>query len=414
MTWPPGTPVDRRGFLALGTALAGGALLTGCTPAASAANPDPAGTTGADLAPLRGIEKTELTVGFIPITCASPIINAKSLGVYAKHGLNVKLKKYSGWADLWGSYVAGEIDATHMLAPMPLAIHHGYAAGKVGTRLSLITNTNGQAITLANKHFGAVREPADLRGFVLAIPFEFSVHNLLLRHYLGTGGLDPDLDVDLRVMRPADMVANLLTGNIDGYLGPDPFNQRAVTAKAGFLHVLTRDLWDGHPCCSFAVRDSFAAENPQTYRALLRAVADASLWSNEPGHRVQAAESMAAEQYLNQKPELLKAVLTGDFQDGTGRSFSVPDRVRFQPYPHESYGVWMLSQLQRWGLIPADTFGAPADYLAAVRPVFDTQAASAVLADLGAALPARGIEHIMGSVFDPANPAPWTERQVKP
>ncbi|MGA9870728.1 MAG: ABC transporter substrate-binding protein [Rhodococcus sp. (in: high G+C Gram-positive bacteria)] len=405
--------VSRRRFLSLGGAVAGATALAGCSLGPTASPETAASTVGAPLGPLPGIESPHITVGFIPITCASPIVNALPMGIYAKHGLKVTLKKFSGWAEIWGAYVAGEIDATHMLAPMPLAIHNGLASGQTATRLPLLTNTNGQAITLAQKHRGRVRGPQDMGGFVLGIPFEYSMHNLLLRHYLSTGGVNPNTDVAVRVMRPADMVANLVTGNIDGYLAPDPFNQRAVSIGAGYLHVLTRDLWNGHPCCSFAVRDDFAAANPVTYRALTRAVADAAVWSDDPHHRVEAARSMAAESYLNQKPELLTQVLTGNFPDGTGLERSVPDRIRFSPYPFEAYGVWMLTQFQRWGLVPTDTYTTAESYSKAIRPVFDTQAAATALTDLGVTPQPRGPEIIMGSVFDPSDPAPWTAAQVK-
>ncbi len=43
-------------------------------------------------------EKKDLKVGFIPITCATPIIMAAPLGFYAKHGLNVEVVKTAGWA----------------------------------------------------------------------------------------------------------------------------------------------------------------------------------------------------------------------------------------------------------------------------------------------------------------------------
>ncbi|NLU82515.1 CmpA/NrtA family ABC transporter substrate-binding protein [Rhodococcus sp. HNM0569] len=406
--------LSRRRFLGLGAALTSTGMLAGCATVSGAQAPVVDSVdTGFAAEPLRGIEKPDITVGFIPITCASPIVNAAPLGIYAKHGLNVTLKKFSGWAEVWGAYATGEIQATHMLAPMPLAIHNGLASGQTATRLPLLTNSNGQAITLALEHRDRVHGPEDMARFVLGIPFDYSMHNLLLRHYLSTGGVDPDTDVELRVMRPADMVANLVTGNIDGYLAPDPFNQRAVAIGAGYLHVLTRDLWNGHPCCSFAVRDDFAAENPVTYRALTRAVVDAALWSNDPGHRAAAARSMAAESYLNQNPELLTQVLTGEFPDGTGRQLSVPDRIRFSPYPYEAMGVWMLSQFQRWGLVPEGTFTTAESYRRSVRPVFDTTTAATALTDLGSAPPQWNPELIMGSLFDPSDPTPWTAKQVK-
>ena len=100
------------------------------------------------------------------------------------------------------------------------------------------------------------------------------MHNFLLRYYLAEHGLDPDTDVQMRVVPPPEMVANLRAGNIDGFLGPDPFNQRAVFDEVGFIHILTKDLWDGHPCCAFGTSTEFIKKNPNTFAALYRAVLD--------------------------------------------------------------------------------------------------------------------------------------------
>jgi nitrate/nitrite transport system substrate-binding protein len=101
-----------------------------------------------------------------------------------------------------------------------------------------------------------------------------------LRYYLAEHGIDPDHDVQLRVTPPAEMVANLRAGNIDGFLGPEPFNQRAVFDEIGFIHILTKDIWDGHPCCAFGVSEKFVQASPNTfqalYRAILKATADAA------------------------------------------------------------------------------------------------------------------------------------------
>ena len=79
--------------------------------------------------------------------------------------------------------------------------------------------------------------PKDWKGFKFAVPFEFSMHNMLLRYYVAEAGLNPDdTDIQIRVVPPPEMVANLRAGNIDGYLGPDPFNQRAVYEEIGFIH----------------------------------------------------------------------------------------------------------------------------------------------------------------------------------
>ncbi len=104
------------------------------------------------------------------------------------------------------------------------------------------------------------RDPKQWKGFKFGVPFEYSMHNFLLRYYVAEFGLDPDKDIQIRVVPPPEMVANLRAGNLDGYLSPDPFNQRAVWEKVGFIHMLTKDIWEGHPCCAFACSKEFATE----------------------------------------------------------------------------------------------------------------------------------------------------------
>ena len=127
-------------------------------------------------------------------------------------------------------------------------------AGDMDIYYATIQNVNGQAITLANKHKDK-RDPSTWKGMKFAVPFEYSMHNFLLRYYVAQAGLDPDKDIQIRVTPPPEMVANLRAGNIDGFLGPDPFNQRAVYDEVGFIHILTKEIWNGHPCCAFGTSE---------------------------------------------------------------------------------------------------------------------------------------------------------------
>src|SRR4249920_1106046 len=226
------------------------------------------------------IEKKDLKVGFIPITCATPIIMAHPMGFYSRHGLNVEVVKTAGWAVIRDKALAKEYDAAHMLSPMPLAISLGVGSAATPWTMPAIENINGQAITLAMKHKDK-RDPKEWKGMTFAVPFEFSMHNFLLRYYVAEHGLDPDRDIQIRVTPPPEMVANLRAGNIDGFLGPDPFNQRAVYDEIGFIHVLSKELWDGHPCCAFGVSDEFIKQNPGTFAALYRAILSASFMASQ-------------------------------------------------------------------------------------------------------------------------------------
>jgi nitrate/nitrite transport system substrate-binding protein len=356
------------------------------------------------------IEKRDLKIGFIPITCATPIIMADPMGFYRRHGLNVEVIRTAGWAVIRDRAIAREYDAAHMLAPMPVAMSLGVGVAQpIPFAVAAIENINGQAITLATKH-REKRNPRDWRGFRFAVPFDFSMHNYLLRHYLAEHGLDPDRDVQIRSVPPPEMVANLRADNIDGFLGPDPFNQRAVFDGVGFIHILTKELWDGHPCCAFAVPRSMISETPNTFHALLRAIVEATAHSNNPANRREVAAAISGQNYLNQPQTVVEQVLTGTFADGLGRVQRVPDRIGFDPFPWHSMAMWILTQMRRWGQLNRDV-----EWRQVAEQVFLATDAARAMRELGQPVPEGTVQafSVMGKPFDPANPAPWTERAIR-
>jgi nitrate/nitrite transport system substrate-binding protein len=250
------------------------------------------------------IEKKDLKVGFIPITCATPIIMAHPMGFYSKHGLNVEVIKTAGWAVIRDKTLNKEYDAAHMLSPMPLAITLGAGSNPIPYTMPAVENINGQAITLSIKHKDK-NDPKFWKGFKFAVPFDYSMHNYLLRYYVAEHGIDPDTDIQIRAVPPPEMVANLRADNIDGYLGPDPFNQRAVYDGVGFIHVLSKQLWDGHPCCAFAASREFVTTLPNSYAALLKAIIDATAFAHKAENRKQIAAAIAPANYLNQPETVL-------------------------------------------------------------------------------------------------------------
>ena len=152
------------------------------------------------------------------------------------------------------------------------------------------------------------RDPRTWKGFKFAVPFDYSMHNYLLRYYLAEHGVDPDADVQIRSVPPPEMVANMRADNIDGFLAPDPVNQRAVYDGVGFIHTLSKTLWDGHPCCAFAVSREFAAANPNSYRAMLKAIIDATAYASKAENRKEIAKAIAPQNYLNQPETVLEQI----------------------------------------------------------------------------------------------------------
>lgn len=345
-------------------------------------------------------EKSDLQIGFVPITCATPIIMAQPLGFYEKYGLNASVIKTAGWAVARDKSLNGEYDASHMLTPMPLAMTMGAGSTATPYLMPAVENINGQAIVLSNEHLDK-RDPKQWKGFKFGVPFEYSMHNFLLRYYVAEAGLDPDQDIQIRVVPPPEMVANLRAGNLDGYLSPDPFNQRAVWEKIGFIHILTKDIWEGHPCCAFACPASLATEMPNTYGALLKSIVDATQYASDPENRVEIAEAISPTNYLNQPVPVVQQVLTGRFADGLGNVQDVPDRIDFDPFPWHSMGVWILTQMKRWGYIEGDV-----DYKGIAEQVYVAGDTAKIMKDLGYEPPSEtySTHTVMGKVFDPNDP----------
>ena len=400
-----GTDMHRRSFLkAVGAGTAYAAI-------ASMFPLEEAKAMAVEMAQSGGkLEKTNLNVGFVPITCATPIIMAKPMGFYKKYGLDVSVIKTAGWAVSRDKSLSGEYDAAHMLTPMPLAISMGAGSTQTPWTMPAVENINGQAIVLAKKHLDK-NDPKMWKGFKFAVPFEYSMHNFLLRYYVAEHGLDPDKDIQIRVLPPPEMVANLRAGNVDGYLSPDPFNQRAVYDGVGYIHKLTKDIWDKHPCCAFAASKAFIDENPNTFMALWRSIMEATDYASVKSNRKEISAAIAPKNYLNQPVTVLEQVLVGTYADGLGNVKKVPDRIDFDPFPWHSMAVWIMSQMKRWGYVKGDI-----DYTKVAEEVYLATDAQKLMAEMDlqgpyGKAPDKTYENytIMGKEFDPMEADAYVE-----
>ena len=153
---------------------------------------------------------------------------AQPMGFYAKHGLNVEVIKTAGWAVIR--------DKTHQqgIRRRPHAVADAardHARRRLATRSPTRCRRSRTSTARPSRSRSSTRTSAirsHWKGFKFAVPFDYSMHNYLLRYYLAEHGIDPDQDVQIRAVPPPEMVANLRADNIDGFLGPDPMNQRAV------------------------------------------------------------------------------------------------------------------------------------------------------------------------------------------
>ena len=207
--------------------------------------------------------------------------------------------------------------------------------------------------------------------------------------------------MQIRAVPPPEMVANLRADNIDGFLGPDPMNQRAVFDGVGFIHVLSKEIWDGHPCCAFAASREFITAAPNSYAALLKAIIDATAFASKAENRKQIAEAIAPANYINQPVTVLEQILTGTYADGLGTVKTDANRVDFDPFPWQSFAVWIITQMKRWGQIKGDV-----DYKGVAEQVFLATDTSKLMTEVGMKPPTATTKTfvVMGKTFDPGKP----------
>ena len=355
-------------------------------------------------------EKTKLNVGFLPITCAAPLIYGEHLGHYAKEGLEVGLQKIAGINIIRDKMINGELDVSQQVMPVALTMTAGLGGTTQSIKVLTICNQNGNSLVLANKHKNN-RDPRNWKGFAFAVPFEQCHQAMQLRNYLAAHGLDPEKDATYRIIPPTEYVSSLRVGSIDGFFGGEPGGQRAVYEGAGFIHAISRDLWPGHPCCSVTAAESWIKQHPNTFIAFYRAIVAASLHVSDRKNRAGMAKVLAQAQYLNAPEVVVEQVITGRYADGLGAIKTAEDRVDYQPFPHYSAAVWLMTQLRRWNMLKEDI-----DYKKLAAQVMLATDAARIMREMGREPPATEFrkETILGQEFNSSKPEEYLKTVRRP
>ncbi len=405
------SPLSRRRFLTDGAKLTGAAALwvaLGHRSWAATAAP-------ASDAP----ETPDINFGMIALTDCSPIVIAHEKGLFRKYGINSKVTKGANWAAIRDNLSTGSIQATHMLIGMPLASTMGLAGSpKKPMVIPWLLNRNGQAITLKTEWKGKVgADPKAIKPFAdqankLGEPLTFAqtfppgTHAMWMRYYLATGGINPDKDINLIVVPPAQMVANMKIGKMDGFCVGEPWNARAIADGIGFTSITTQDLWKDHPEKVCAFTEEFAEKNPKTVKAVLKALHEASVWLDDLGNRPEQCDIVSKATYINCNKDIILGRLQGKLDYGDGRALQDEYYMHFSRrncnYPQLKYAKWFISQYRRWGMVT----GTP-DYEGVAKRVMRTDIYEEAMKEIGYAHGGADTSPetlFDGITFDPANP----------
>ncbi len=282
------------------------------------------------------VRSKPLRLGFLALTDAAPLVVAHELGHFAQNGLRVELRREIGWATIREKIIYGELDAAPAPAPMVWSAQLGLGCPATEVLTALVINRHGNALTLSRALWDAgVRDALSLRDFArtrrnrqlltFGVVFPFSSHHLLLRDWLRTAGLEPDRDVRIVIVPPAQMFRNLAAGTIDGFCAGEPWNSLAVREGAGWCPTWSAAQQPGHFEKVLLVTRRFAEGRFGEHALLVRSLTAAAAWCDEPGNRPRLAELLADSLYLNIPARVIAPSLLGRFDCGNGRIESVPD-----------------------------------------------------------------------------------------
>ncbi|WP_024302170.1 CmpA/NrtA family ABC transporter substrate-binding protein [Pseudogulbenkiania sp. MAI-1] len=365
----PAVP-ERRDFLKGALSVMGSTTLLAALPAGIATS---AWAAGSDKP-----EKTEVRVGFIPLTDCASVIVASKMGFDKKYGITIVPSKEASWAAVRDKLVNGELDAAHVLYGLMYGVHLGIGGPKKDMAVLMTLNQNGQGITLSNQlKAKGVTSGAALAKLIKAEPREYTfaqtfptgTHAMWLYYWLAAQGVNPMSDVKTIVVPPPQMVANMRVDNMDGYCVGEPWNARAIADNIGFTVATTQQIWAGHPEKVLGSTGDWVKQNPNTARALVAALLEASRYIDDVKNRASVAKLISDKAYVNAPEPVIEGRFLGSYEDGLGKKWQDPNLMKFFDegkvnFPYLSDGMWFLTQHKRWGLLKADP-----DYLGVARQV---------------------------------------------
>jgi ABC-type nitrate/sulfonate/bicarbonate transport system substrate-binding protein len=319
------------------------------------------------------MDRPDLLIGYVPLTDAAPLVVADALGFFADAGVRVRLSPERAWATLRDKLAFGALDGAHLLAPMAVALALG--AGGLRRRLdvTLRLGRNGNGFVLSHAlaaAMGAFAPPLPATAFAaalharaedglppptLAVVFPHSSHNYLLREWLASGGLDPDLDTRLVVVPPPLMARALADGAIEGFCAGEPWGSHAVAQGVGHHALSTGDIWPEHPEKVLAFAEGLAERRGEAVIAATAAVIAAQRWLIDPANRAAAVALLAERVTPGIAPATIAAAFAGCVAAPPGGALTpLAAPLGFDPDqpPCPGSAERWCAAMRRWGHLP--------------------------------------------------------------
>ena len=296
-------------------------------------------------------------IGYLPITDATPLLVAHSRKLLEAAGLRTeKPRLFRTWAQIIEAFVAGQVNVVHLLSPTTMFVRYG---SQFAAKVVAWNHMNGSALAVA-RHINSVK---DLGGTQVAIPFWYSIHNVVLQQLLRANGLKAVSrarsgalaanEVNLVVMPPAEMVSALAAKAVSGYIVAEPFVAAAEVSGVGKVLRFVGDVWQNHACCLLTLAERDITERPEWAQKVTNAMVKAQLWTRD--NQLETAKLLASSgegKYTPHGLPVLTKVLAATEMAQYTREGVIKHpqwnqrRIDFQPYPYASYTEELVKALQ--------------------------------------------------------------------
>lgn len=308
------------------------------------------GLTGGLASPARAQEDDVLRIGYLPITDATPLLLAHALGYYEDEGIeSEKPTLIRGWSPLIEGFAANKFNLVHFLKPIPVWMRYN---NNFPVKVMSWAHTNGSAVVVG-KHTDTV-DFAGLGGKQVAVPFWYSMHNIVLQYALRANGIKPVIkaqgetlapdECNLQVLPPPEMPPALAARKIDAYIVAEPFNALGELKAGARMLRFTGDIWKNHPCCVVCMNEQVTTAKPEWTQKVMNAVVRASVYASQNKAEVAEILSKDGMGYLPAPAAVVKRAMTmytdnADYMDSgaiANHDEYQNGRIDFQPWPYPS------------------------------------------------------------------------------
>lgn len=316
-----------------------------------------------------GIQPPEdkvVRIGYLPITDATVLLVAHAKGFFEEEGLETeKPTLIRGWSPLIEGFAANKFNLVHFLKPIPIWMRYN---NNFPVKIMSWAHLNGSGLVVGKQT--NIERFSDLGGKQVAVPYWYSMHNIVLQMALRHVGLEPVIkpqgselkpnEVNLQIMPPPDMPPALAANKIDAFIVAEPFNAAGELLAGGKMLRFTGDMWRNHPCCVVCMNENQVNANPEWTQKVMNAIVKAQVYAQQNKKEVAHMLSKDGLKYLPMKAKVIERAMTL-YDDET---YSSPDaiqnpewgsgRIDFQPWPFPSATKLIVNELKNT-LVSGDT-----------------------------------------------------------